>query len=1054
MSKTLPIVILTIGNHKIRALIDTGSTTSLLDESRLDDYERRPLDSPLTFASLNGRTNITEEIITELPLEFGEDATMSWKLTKFQGKDFDAILGQNLLKPLGAVVDMDNESLRINGNSIEFLKIFPYFQHEICQLETVNIDSKVLENLYSGLNSEEAENLQNILDTYIDLIYTEGQTLSNTDVIEHEIRTVNERPVYAKMYRYPHIHEHEINRQIDDMLKQGIIRESNSPYNSPLWIVPKKVDNSGERKWRVVIDYRKLNEITVDDKFPIPNIEDILDKLGRAQYFTTIDLAKGFHQILVKEEDRLKTAFSTPYGHYEYIRMPFGLKNAPATFQRLINKVLYGLINRVCVVYMDDILVFSTSMQEHVSNIRMVFDRLREARLRIQINKCNFFSKETLYLGHILTPGGVRPNPAKVDVILNLSLPKTVKGIKSFLGMTGYYRKFIRDYSRVVYPMIRYLKKGVKLDINDPNYINAFEKMKAIITEAPVLKYPDFRRPFQLITDASSISLGAVLQQDGHPISFASRTLNDHERNYSATEKELLAIVWATTYYRPYLYGVKFEILSDHQPLRWLFVKSQSRDLNPRLYRWMVKLSEFNVIVNYIRGKDNLVADFLSRMDNASAEINVFNSTDTDSLYNNIESQIDTVHSQEEEGNDHIPILDTVVNRFKTQIILTDEKTKDIDIKHGNRKIYINSYDLEHGLDDILRRNIEKGRIGIYTGLDDHKYNVLQQKVIEMFEGNSGIRFVRCSYHAADVPTEDEAYRQIHQYHRNETGHTGITENYEGLKRIIYFPNLKVLVQKYVNNCDICNSAKFDRNPVRPKFQLTETPTDVKQLVHMDIYTNSKSNFLTFIDRFSKFATAFYLEDRTNQTIIEKLRLYKSQRGHFDKLITDNEFKSVNIKEYLRNENIVLHLAKPNSHTGNSDIERLHNTISEKIRIMTSENITLSIKDKISKAIEFYNSSYHSVTKERPFDVEYGHCDKKKVHDYILRFKQNSLNKRNLERESYVDARDMGFIKNYRAVRHKEQPKFRLNELRNVHCSNIQRRKKYDGIVNVRQYDN
>lgn len=222
----------------------------------------------------------------------------------------------------------------------------------------------------------------------------------------------------------------------------------------------------------------------------------------------------------------------------------------------------------------------------------------------------------------------------------------------------------------------------------------------------------------------------------------------------------------------------------------------------------------------------------------------------------------------------------------------------------------------------------------------------------------------------------------------------------------------------------------------------------------MDIYTNSKSNFLTFIDRFSKFATTFYLEDRTNQTIIEKLRLYKSQKGHFEKLITDNEFESINIKDYFRNEDIELHLAKPNSHTGNADVERLHSTISEKIRTMTIGNTTLGIKDKISKAIEYYNNSYHSVIKERPFDVEYGNCDKEKVHNNILKSKENYIKKRNVNREIYDDQRDKGYIKNYRAVRHKEQPKFRVNDLRNVHCSNIRRRKKYDGVVSTRQYDN
>lgn len=387
---------------------------------------------------------------------------------------------------------MENEILRINNCLIPFLKCCSYGEDEICQLDSVNIDEKVLQNLFSGLNREECSALEDILSSYGDLIYSEGQILGYTNVVQHEIRTTIDRPVYMKMYRYPHVHEQEICSQINQMLDQGIIRENNSPYNSPLWIVPKKIDNSGKKNWRIVIDYRKLNEITVDDMFPIPNIDNILDKLGRAQYFSTIDLAKGFHQILVREEDRLKTTFSTPYGHYEFVRMPFGLKNAPATFQRLINLVLREYINKICVVYLDDILIFSTSFQEHIINIGKVFEKLREANLKIQINKCKFFSKETLYLGHILTPEGVRTNPAMVDTILRLKIPTSVKAIKSFLGATGNYRKFIGDYSKVAYPLIKYLKKGTKLNQNDSNFVNAFEKLKRIITEAPVLRYPDF----------------------------------------------------------------------------------------------------------------------------------------------------------------------------------------------------------------------------------------------------------------------------------------------------------------------------------------------------------------------------------------------------------------------------------------------------------------------------------------------------------------------------------------------------------------------------------
>ena len=300
----------------------------------------------------------------------------------------------------------------------------------------------------------------------------------------------------------------------------------------------KKIDNSGEKKYRIVIDYRKLNEVTLDDKYPLPNIDSILDKLGRAQYFTTLDLAKEYHQILVKKEYREKTAFVTPHGLYEFIRMPFGLKNAPATFQRLMNEILRDYINKTCVVYLDDILIFSTSLTEHIKAIGDIFEVLERKNLKIQIDKCNFLKKETEFLGHVLTKDGMKPNPNKIKIIQDLELPKTEKQIKSFLGMTGYYRKFVKDYAKVAQPITKYLKKGAKINVKDPTYIEAFEKLKTLISTHPILRYPDFEKHFTLTTDASNYAIGAVLSQEGHPVCYASRTLNNHERNYSATDKE------------------------------------------------------------------------------------------------------------------------------------------------------------------------------------------------------------------------------------------------------------------------------------------------------------------------------------------------------------------------------------------------------------------------------------------------------------------------------------------------------------------------------------
>ena len=357
-----------------------------------------------------------------------------------------------------------------------------------------------------------------------------------------------------------------------ELLDQDIIQDSVSPWSCPVNIVTRDVN--GKTKKRMVIDYRRLNDQMIEDKYPIPNIADILDKLGKCQYFSSIDLASGYHQVEMHPDDIPKTAFSTEQGHYEFKRMPFGLKNAPATFQRLMDNILKGLLEDTCLVYLDDIIVYSTSLQEHVEKLQKVFDRLNEANFKVKLEKCEFLRKEIKYLGHVITNEGVKPNPDKVDAIKRYPLPKTRKEIKSFLGLLGYYRKFIRNFADVTKPLTKRLKKGVTITV-DQEYEEAFEKCKNLLINEPVLQYPDFTKEFVITTDASEVALGAVLSQgkigQDKPVCYASRTLSDFEQRYSTIERELLGIVWAIKYFRPYVYGRHFKIYTDHRPLVWLW---------------------------------------------------------------------------------------------------------------------------------------------------------------------------------------------------------------------------------------------------------------------------------------------------------------------------------------------------------------------------------------------------------------------------------------------------------------------------------------------------
>ncbi|XP_043604719.1 uncharacterized protein LOC122577454 [Bombus pyrosoma] len=473
---------------------------------------------------------------------------------------------------------------------------------------------KIIELLrLEHLNEEERKTVEELIRRNQDRFHLPGETLEGTEILEHRIITTDDIPINVKQYRYPPAHREEITRQIQELLETDVVMPSTSPYNSPLWIVPKKPDSQGNKRWRLVIDYRKLNDKTIGDAYPLPNITEILDQLGSAKYFSTFDLASGFHQIRMAREDAHKTAFSTPYGHFQFKRMPFGLKNAPATFQRLMNSVLSGLQGVELFVYLDDIVIYSTSLQEHECKFNKLMERLRQAKLRLQPDKCELLRHEVSYLGHIISEDGVKPDPKKIEAVSKFPRPKKARNIKQFLGLAGYYRRFIPNFSKIAKPLTQLLKKDVIFKWSENQEI-AFNNLKTALTTKPILQYPDFSKPFNLSTDASGYAVGGVLSQGpigkDLPIAYASRLLNPAEQNYSTIEKECLAIVYCAMHFRPYLYGRKFTIVTDHKPLVWM---NSIKDPTSRIWKWKLKLSDFEFDIQHKQGRANANADALSR---------------------------------------------------------------------------------------------------------------------------------------------------------------------------------------------------------------------------------------------------------------------------------------------------------------------------------------------------------------------------------------------------------------------------------------------------------
>lgn len=330
------------------------------------------------------------------------------------------------------------------------------------------------------LNSEEKISLIKICEEYNDVFHLPGDKLTFTTAAEHTIPTPTVDPtrgINTKPYRIPEIHRDEVQKQTKQMLSDGIIVPSTSPWNSPILVVPKKADALGKKKWRIVVDFRKLNDVTIGDSFPMPVISEILDALGKSKYFFTIDCASGFLQVPVKVEDQAKTAFSTREGHFQYKRMPFGLKGAPATFQRLMTTVLSGIQGIKCLVYLDDVVVFGENLKVHNERLREVLDRMRKYNLKLQPDKCEFLRREVFYLGHVIGQNGVRPDEKRIEAVRDFPVPKTTRELKGFLGLAGYYRRFIPNFSKVAKPLTGLLKKNTPY-IWDDKTENAFVTLK------------------------------------------------------------------------------------------------------------------------------------------------------------------------------------------------------------------------------------------------------------------------------------------------------------------------------------------------------------------------------------------------------------------------------------------------------------------------------------------------------------------------------------------------------------------------------------------------
>jgi transposase InsO family protein len=639
-------------------------------------------------------------------------------------------------------------------------------------------------------------------------------------------------PPFRKSYRLTPLERAEVQRQVEDLLRLGLIEPSSSPYGAPVLFVQKK-----DGTLRMCVDYRQLNKLTVRDRYPLPRIDELLDQLAGCTVFSSLDLQSGYHQIRITDSDVEKTAFTTPMGHFQFKVLCFGLTNAPATFQRVMNRVFGPYIGKFVLVYLDDILIMSRTPEEHVEHLRIVLSLLRKHKLYAKLSKCEFARASLKFLGHVVGAGTVSVDPVKIAVIRDWPLPRNVSELRGFLGLANYFRRFVRNYSLVTAPLTDLTsdQASASYDWNAwrPREREAFDRVKAALTAAPVLALPDLNKPFTIMSDASVLGCGAVLMQDGRVVAYSSRKFTSAERNYHTGEQELLGLITALREWRCYVEGTTVTLLTDHHPLT--FLRDQA-DLSRRQARWMEFLSRFDFAIDYQRGVDNTVADALSRHPSFAAVTAVTTRARARAVGG-------APSGGGEERSHPLPSQSAPPQGKRTRANTA------VDAGPSTGAPPVVSQDPAPAQADTLLEAIIAG----YRSDPAFEY---PDPAAGWTTDDEGLWWFTDKI----LVPRDAVQRVLHEHHDSPwAGHRGFTKTLELVSRRFWWPRMRKDVFNYVHSCDRCQRNKADRRATAGLLCPNEIPTRRWQVVTMDMVVglpatpSGKDSVLVFVDRLSKY---------------------------------------------------------------------------------------------------------------------------------------------------------------------------------------------------------
>ncbi len=806
---TIPLI---LRNSYVFAIVDTGSTFSLIQKSlwkKLSGHEDYQSSGDQTFLLANGQKQSSLGKVNWDCEVQGQKMNVTFYVMQDSDLTVPIILGIYFLLKSKMVLDFKRAQFQLSTSSEP--KIFPFMHYNghsstyfYLAMPTVSLeDHQQILRTIRMVDSDSViqNNLEELMLSWPTVC---TQQLGRTNCVKHRITTIDEIPVRKRAYKVS-LEKHQfIESQVQELLEKQIIRPSISPWAAPVVVVPKKDGSS-----RFCVDYRGLNAKTHLDAYPMPQIQDILESLHGATVFSTLDLKSGYWQMEMEVDSIEKTAFVTSSGLYEFLCLPFGLKNSAASFQRLMEHVLRDVKGKCCMVYIDDIVIYSSNIADHLQHLRQVLACLHKAGLTLNLKKCNFVQRSLSFLGHIVTQEGVKTDPAKVSAVESFPVPQNIKDVQRFLGLAGWYHRFIPRFSERAAPLHALKQKNVKWKWTEQCQ-QAFNDIKQALMQAPVLTPPDFSKAFKVQTDASNIGLGAVLTQDiegeEHVVAFASRLLRGAERSYSVSEKECLAVVWAVEKWRQYLEGRKFEVITDHTALTWAF---QHPKPSSRLIRWTIRLQGFHFTVRYRKGQCNVVPDVLSRgFDSTTDTLFISTSTESTSLPCNL--PVDLSQIAMEQNND--PEIQELAIKVREQ------STEDVMRVH---------YVMENG---CLFRSVPDGKKG--------------QKVQLVIPNAFRQTFLQ---YAHDNPL---------------SGHLGKMKTLLRLLESVYWPSIRNDVWKYCKECQTCQ--KYKASTTKAPGQLQSTPVvEPGYMLGVDIMgpfpRSAKQNeyLLVVVDYFTKWVELF-----------------------------------------------------------------------------------------------------------------------------------------------------------------------------------------------------